>query len=513
VENRSEDNTRHSPLQPRRLPATAISVVFMALVTLSILSIYWLQAAQSKAYELSQAKLVSGNLTWSMAQQATDTFDEANLILDELIDRIKDNPSAEQLDKTQKLLKRRVFTTEQLHGLFYYDENGNWILTSFDSKPEAPNNADRDYFIFHKNNVTLSPRIGRAIRSRTTGEWIIPLSRRINDSEGHFKGVVLATIKMAYFDKFFSTFSIDRKGAIFLALPDGTIIARRPFAEEFIGASLAKGEIFSIYLPKSPADTVMIKSIIDGVDRLFGYRLLQKYPLVVAAANSREAIFAEWKTGTIKMALMIGAVLLVNLLVGLLLIKKIRYGVSVENHLKQTRAALEKLVLQDALTGLANRRHLENSLQQEWLRAVRHHSPISLIMLDIDYFKSFNDQYGHIAGDHCIASVAQAIAQCIHRPSDLAARYGGEEFAVLLPDTDAEGAYSIAEDIRLAVLNLAIAHDGNLARRVTVSLGVYACVPETAEYKQLLTQADSALYRAKRSGRNQTACLSLIEAG
>ncbi|PNA51370.1 diguanylate cyclase, partial [Pseudomonas sp. MPR-R5B] len=88
----------------------------------------------------------------------------------------------------QKLLKRRVFTTEQLHGLFYYDENGNWILTSFDSKPEAPNNADRDYFIFHKNNVTLSPRIGRAIRSRTTGEWIIPLSRRINDSEGHFKG-------------------------------------------------------------------------------------------------------------------------------------------------------------------------------------------------------------------------------------------------------------------------------------------------------------------------------------
>lgn len=477
----------------------------MALVAISIVSIYWIQIIQSNAYEISQAKLISGNLTQSIAQQATDTFDKANLILDEMIERIADRQlSILQSDETQKLLKKRVFTTDQLHGLFFYDEDGRWILSSFDSKPESANNSDRDYFKFHKQNVTLTPRIGQAIRSRTTDEWIIPFSRRVNDKDGKFKGVVLATIKMTYFDQFFSTFAIDEKGAIFLALPDGTIIARRPFAERLIGTSLARGEIFSVYLPKSPADTVMIKSIIDGVDRLFGYRLLQKYPLVVAAANSQEAILRAWRIGAIKMGAMIGAVLLVNLLVGLLLIKQVRHRAKIEGDLNEAKAILEKLALQDALTGLANRRHLEKNLQFEWLRATRNRSSISLIMLDIDFFKSFNDQYGHVAGDNCISSVGHTAEQSIRRPTDLAVRYGGEEFAILLPDTEADGAYIVAEKIRHGVMNLAIPHQENPANVVTVSLGVYSCIPNSSDYQLLFAQADSALYLAKRSGRNRT---------
>jgi len=478
----------------------------MALVAVSIISIYCFQVIQAKAYELSQAKLTSGNLTQSIAQQATDTFDKANLILDEMLERISDKQmDTAQLDNAQRLLKQRVFTTEQLHGLFFYDEHGRWILSSFDSKPESANNSDRDYFKFHEQNATLTPRIGQAIRSRTTGEWIIPLSRRFNDVEGKFKGVVLATIKMTYFDQFFSTFAIDQKGAIFLALPDGTIIARRPFDERLIGTSLARGEIFSTYLPKSPSDTVMIKSIIDGVDRLFGYRLLMKYPLVVAAANSKEAILGAWRVSAIKMGAMIGVVLLVNLLVGSLLIKQVRHRAKIEGDLKQAKAILEKLALQDPLTGLANRRHLDKSLHLEWLRANRNRSPISLIMLDIDFFKSFNDQYGHVAGDQCISSVGRTANQSIRRPTDLAIRYGGEEFAILLPDTEADGAYIIAEKIRLAVMSLAIPHQENPAQVVTVSLGVYSCIPGSTDYQILVAQADSALYLAKRSGRNRTA--------
>ncbi|WP_306163350.1 GGDEF domain-containing protein [Pseudomonas sp. B14-6] len=248
----------------------------------------------------------------------------------------------------------------------------------------------------------------------------------------------------------------------------------------------------------------MINSIIDGVDRLFGYSLLQKYPLVVAAANSREAILSAWWAGTIKMGAMIGVVLVVNLLVGLLLIKQVRHGLTVEGDLKDAQAILEKLVLQDALTGLSNRRHLEKNLKLEWLRAIRHRSSISLIMIDIDFFKSFNDQYGHIAGDHCITSVGEAARQSINRPSDLAVRYGGEEFAILLPDTKAGGAYKMAEKIRLAVMSLSIPHQENPNGSVTVSLGVYTCVPDSSDYQFLMTQADSALYLAKRSGRNRT---------
>ncbi|WP_323055230.1 sensor domain-containing diguanylate cyclase [Pseudomonas mandelii] len=489
----------------RRLPATAISIVFMILVAISIVSIYWFQSIQNKAYEISQANIVSENLTQSIAQQATDTFDEANIILDELIERVSNDHFLTNIEAAQKLLTKRVFTTEQLHGLFFYDKHGRWLLSSFETTPDAANNSDRDYFIFHANNVTLTPRIGRAIISRTTGEWIIPFTRRVNDGDGQFKGVVLATIKMTYFDQFFSKFSIDDNGAIFLALNDGTIIARRPFTENLIGTSLAKSEIFSIYLPLSPADTVMIKSIIDGVDRLFGYRLLQKYPLVVAAANSKDAILNSWRIGTAKMGAMIGTVLLVNTFVGFLLIKQVRHGARIETDLTKSQATLEKLVLQDPLTGLANRRHMEKSLQLEWLRATRNTSPLSLIMLDIDFFKSYNDHYGHIAGDQCITTVGQTAARLIRRPSDLAVRYGGEEFALLLPDTDSTGAYIIAEKIRCGVMDLAIPHQENPAGVVTVSLGVHTCIPDSVDYQLLLAKADSALYSAKRTGRNRTA--------
>ncbi|ETD39287.1 diguanylate cyclase [Pseudomonas chlororaphis subsp. aurantiaca PB-St2] len=165
---------------------------------------------------------------------------------------------------------------------------------------------------------------------------------------------------------------------------------------------------------------------------------------------------------------------------------------------------METLVLQDGLTGLANRRHLERNLELEWRRAARQRSSISLIMLDIDHFKRFNDRYGHVAGDHCICAVSRAISQHVRRPSDLAVRYGGEEFAILLPDTEPGGAYVLAESIRLAVQELVIEHVDNPGGVVTISLGVYTCVPASSDFKSLLTQADSALYMAKRAGRNQT---------
>ncbi|QLL10628.1 sensor domain-containing diguanylate cyclase [Pseudomonas chlororaphis] len=498
-----DSSTEDVALESKRLPVLTVTIAFLMVVAVSILSIYGIQVINSKAHELAQARLISGNLALSMAQQATDTFDEANLILEELIERI-DDLSPQALEKTQKLMKKRVFTTEQLHGLFFYDREGNWVLTSFDYKPPKANNSDRDYFKFHRENVTLSPRVGAAVRSKTTGDWVIPFSRRVNDTQGNFKGVVLATIKMDYFDTFFDRFNIDDKGAIFLALPQGTIIARRPFDEKLIGASLARGEIFSVHIPRAPADTVMVKSIIDGVDRLFGYRVLYKYPLVVAAANSQESILSSWRADTYKLTAMIAVVLAINLLIGILLFKQVRKGLLVEKHLKKARSVLETLVLQDGLTGLANRRHLERNLELEWRRAARQRSSISLIMLDIDHFKSFNDRYGHVAGDHCICAVSRAISQHVCRPSDLAVRYGGEEFAILLPDTEPGGAYVLAESIRLAVQELAIEHVDNPGGVVTISLGLYTCVPASSDFKSLLMQADSALYMAKRAGRNQT---------
>lgn len=175
--------------------------------------------------------------------------------------------------------------------------------------------------------------------------------------------------------------------------------------------------------------------------------------------------------------------------------------------LKLANEQLSELARIDALTGIPNRREFDACLQQEWRRALREGTPLSVIMLDVDYFKNFNDAYGHQRGDTCLVQIATVLAGQIRRPADLAARYGGEEFVVILPNTHAAGAMFMAERIRLAVEGLHIVHEHSPAGPVvTVSLGVMTEVPSSAEVtemEQLLKKADEALYAAKRHGRNQ----------
>ena len=172
---------------------------------------------------------------------------------------------------------------------------------------------------------------------------------------------------------------------------------------------------------------------------------------------------------------------------------------------KRLERELVRLSRQDGLTGIANRRVFDEVLEQECRRATRSHSPLSLLMIDIDEFKAYNDNYGHQAGDDCLRHVAAVLKNKAVRPSDLAARYGGEEFAVILPQTDTEGAAWVAEKMRAGVEALDKGSaDPPLAQRVTISLGVATVVPDKEPNPaQLTSAADQALYEAKESGRNQ----------
>ena len=179
----------------------------------------------------------------------------------------------------------------------------------------------------------------------------------------------------------------------------------------------------------------------------------------------------------------------------------------VHNHLmlKLQRDRLAALTMTDGLTEIANRRRLDLHLDAEWRRCARAQCPLSAIMVDVDHFKSFNDRYGHAAGDECLRRVAQALDSVPSRPGDLVARSGGEEFVCLLPGTDAKGALLIAERLCTAVYDLAIPHaDAGADGRVTVSAGVATVEPTrdgTPEF--LLKQMDDRLYEAKRTGRNR----------
>jgi diguanylate cyclase (GGDEF)-like protein/hemerythrin-like metal-binding protein/PAS domain S-box-containing protein len=176
-----------------------------------------------------------------------------------------------------------------------------------------------------------------------------------------------------------------------------------------------------------------------------------------------------------------------------------------ENILEDCNRRLETLSITDGLTGIANRRHFDGVLALEYARHTRSGAELSLIMLDIDFFKAFNDNYGHVKGDDCLRQVGQVLADCAARPSDLAARYGGEEFVCIIPETASSGALVIAEKIRHAIMALAIPHCGSsVAKVVTASLGVVTMqcsADKTAD--DMLTQVDELLYRAKSLGRNR----------
>jgi two-component system, chemotaxis family, response regulator WspR len=180
--------------------------------------------------------------------------------------------------------------------------------------------------------------------------------------------------------------------------------------------------------------------------------------------------------------------------------------IEMTRRLAATNEALQHLSSSDALTGLANRRRFDEFLEAEWRRTMRDGEWLSLVIVDIDHFKGYNDAFGHQAGDECLRRVAGALAESAHRPTDLAARYGGEEFALVLSETDPEGAAVVAETLRSRVEALSIPHLGNgCGSVVTVSLGVAGTVPNAESTPALLVAAaDHALYRAKTDGRNRT---------
>lgn len=184
---------------------------------------------------------------------------------------------------------------------------------------------------------------------------------------------------------------------------------------------------------------------------------------------------------------------------------KIKELMNTKQELETTNKKLTKISTRDQLTGLYNRREFEKIIKREWRTAIRQALPISIIMIDIDYFKKFNDNYGHLAGDNCLQKISQAMDKNLKRPRDFLARYGGEEFVAILPNTDKSGAQNIAESLRKSVISLKIPHNYSpVTKHVTISLGISSTdQAEFFVFEEILDKADEALYQAKNSGRNK----------
>ncbi|WGG53049.1 sensor domain-containing diguanylate cyclase [Rugamonas sp. DEMB1] len=511
-----------SPAQsvPQRRSVALLATTFIVLVCLSMLVMQLWQAMRTRDIQLAEAEASATNLAHAVAQHAYDTLKQADTILVGLVERLeKDGLPADDPTRLRQLLISHVNELPQMHALFVIGPDGGWLLNSRSNSTAGQDSADREYYLYHRDHRDRGAHIGPPILGRASGAWVVTVSRRLERPDGSFAGVVMASIDMHYFSRYYQRFAIGRSGAIFVALDNGVMLVRRPFEEKSLGRDISRLPLFRDYLPRAPAGTSTFTSGQDGVTRINSYRRVQQYPLVVSAALSQSEMLSGWRADAWLHAVAVATLTLGLALLGMRLLKQIRLRAEAEGELLTARHALESLnrtlaalAMQDGLTGLANRRHFDAALQEEFSRAVRNASPLALIMIDVDCFKQYNDIYGHAAGDACLRAIGKAVAQGRRRPGDLTARYGGEELAVLLPGADVAGAVAVGENIRLAIELLELTHAGCPGGRVTVSVGVEAFVPATRDRRplDLVEAADKALYQAKAGGRNRVCARSEV---
>ncbi|QVW26603.1 sensor domain-containing diguanylate cyclase [Pseudomonas hormoni] len=489
------------------------AVVLLLAVCLSMIAIVIWEAWNSRQYHLHDKEVAMSNLAQTLASQAQATIKQADTLLFTLVERLEnDGFDPAGLPHLERLLSAQRSELSQLHGMFVYDETGRWIANSNGAVVPDANNADREYFVYHRDHPDRGPHIGPSIKSRSSGEWIMTVSRRINHADGSFAGVALATIYLSHFLSLYDSIDMGRNGVINLIADNATIVVRRPFNEAEIGTSLANGPLFKQLLPTGNSGTATVRSVMDGVVRVVGFRRVEGYPLIVFAALDKYEVLAGWREESLLSAGIVALLLGFLGVLGYRLINLMKQQNRIQNQLLdaqekliEVNRSLELLALEDALTGLSNRRQFDLFIHSEIGRARRSLTGLALLMIDVDHFKLFNDHYGHLAGDECLRNISAIITENIQRPGDLAARYGGEEFAVVLPGTDYVGAFLVAEKIRRAVLHAGIRHSEGAEGVVTVSLGVAAYDPASqAQADDLIGAADKALYVAKASGRNMS---------
>ncbi|MDX1297224.1 MAG: diguanylate cyclase [Pseudomonas sp.] len=247
-------------------------------------------------------------------------------------------------------------------------------------------------------------------------------------------------------------------------------------------------------------DLILLDIMMAGMDGLEVCRRLKRDP--TTAAIPIIFITAKGEENDEALGLELGAVDYISKPLNSAIV---RARVKTHLTLKLQNDYLKGLASLDGLTGIPNRRAFDTSLAQAWSQACREGGVLSLMLIDIDYFKRYNDHYGHLEGDKCLRQVAETIAQSVNRPYDMAARFGGEEFACILPQTNLQGALTLAKHIQANIRQLAIAHAGSeVSERLTLSIGVASLQPQVGrEPSELIALADKQLYQAKSNGRNQ----------
>lgn len=443
------------------------------------------------------AEQESTNIATLVEQDIGRNIELYDLSIQAVLDGMNDEEVMHESPRVRQMtLFDRSATAPGLGAMVALDEHGAIVEDSLSVAPRAGNFVDREYFKVHQQHAGLGLYISKPFEARLQQRiWSISLSRRINKPDGSFGGIVSGTLKLDYFRERFKTVNLGSKGTISLLRDDGILLVQNSPDDSRIGADWSQAPIMA-HLKAAPSGSFWSNRSRDGVPRFFSYKRVGHLPLVVSVGLSQAVILAPWwsKLSFLCLSYLIMAASILVLVA--MFVRELR-----RRHAAERAQAI--LARRDALTGLYNRRGFNEALNTEWRRARLRQKPLSLLLLDIDYFKKYNDRYGHLEGDRVLSEIGRVIRDLLRQPFDIAARFGGEEIVLLLPDTEEDYARAIARLLRHAVQSLDIEHAMSEHGVVTASIGVATMMPDHQVANSLVMSADGALYRAKEQGRNR----------
>ncbi|MBB3949438.1 GGDEF domain-containing protein [Aureimonas jatrophae] len=400
----------------------------------------------------------------------------------------------------ESIWRDRLRRLDAVESICAFDRTGRLVLASGEECARAP---QLEWFRPFPAIASKVDQIGMPFRSRTGQDWLIPVMETWQDAARRPMGIVVLTLRSDYLSSVYNNYDVTGRSGIALYRADGVLLSRFPMVDDRIGRTFADTEAFRPSL-SLPSGLTSGPSPIDGIDRVRAFERVPNAALKVFVALDVGAL-AGWSATTLAsfaaLALLIVCVLVVSR--------------QLDRHLASNFDTREKMTLQartDALTGLPNRRAFDEAVAREWANAAANGTSLSMLLLDVDQFKAFNDTYGHLSGDACLRRVAITLQQGTFETIGHLARYGGEEFALLLIDVTPSVAVLVANHLRASVQALQMRHAGNKGHGVvTVSIGVATQdlmdAPAGMTPADLIARADQALYRAKNAGRNRVESL------